>query len=95
MQTVIIKPIITEKSMQLAGKGKYTFLVPTTVKKEEIKKVVEKMFTVHVTDVVTITTKGRSVTVGKRRTKKDLQPTKKATVSLKTGEKIALFEQTQ
>ena len=36
---VILKPVVTEKSMELMGEKKYTFLV------SQIKEAVEKMFT--------------------------------------------------
>lgn len=41
---VILKPIVTEKSMELMGEKKYTFLVHTDVTKGQIKEAVEKMF---------------------------------------------------
>ena len=41
---VILKPIITEKSMELMGEKKYTFLVHTDANKSQIKEAVEKMF---------------------------------------------------
>ena len=41
---VILKPIITEKSMAGMGEKKYTFLVHTEANKTQIKEAVEKMF---------------------------------------------------
>lgn len=41
---VILKPIITEKSMAGMGEKKYTFLVHTEATKTQIKEAVEKMF---------------------------------------------------
>ena len=41
---VILKPVITEKSMELMADKKYTFLVHTQATKNEIKEAVEKMF---------------------------------------------------
>ena len=41
---VILKPIVTEKSMELMADKKYTFLVHTDATKSQIKEAVEKMF---------------------------------------------------
>ena len=41
---VILKPVVTEKSMELMGDKKYTFLVHTEATKNQIKEAVEKMF---------------------------------------------------
>ena len=41
---VILKPVVTEKSMELMGDKKYTFLVHTDATKNQVKEAVEKMF---------------------------------------------------
>ena len=41
---VILKPVITEKSMAGMGDKKYTFLVHPDATKNQIKEAVEKMF---------------------------------------------------
>ena len=41
---VILKPVITEKSMAGMGEKKYTFLVHPEATKNQIKEAVEKMF---------------------------------------------------
>ena len=41
---VILKPVITEKSMAAMGEKKYTFLVHPEANKTMIKEAVEKMF---------------------------------------------------
>ena len=41
---VILKPVITEKSMAGMGEKKYTFLVHPDATKSQIKEAVEKMF---------------------------------------------------
>lgn len=89
---VLISPLITEKSMIDAGNGKFTFRVHKWANKTEIKKEVEKNFSVSVTHVTTMTQKGKTMRTGTRRTEKTLTPTKKAIVTLKKGEKIGLFE---
>lgn len=41
---VILKPVVTEKSMSAMGEKKYTFLVHPEANKSMIKEAVEKMF---------------------------------------------------
>lgn len=89
---IIIEPVITEKSMNNARDGKYTFLVAKTAKKKTIKKVAEKMFNVHVVRISTFVVKGKSSRTGAKRTELKKSPFKKAVMVLKQGEKIPLFE---
>ena len=42
---VILKPVVTEKSMELMREKKYTFIVHTEATKSQVKEAVEKMFT--------------------------------------------------
>ncbi len=91
INTIIIKPIITEKSMSDAGNGKFTFLVRSDSNKTMIKKAVEKKFEVHVVSLTTALTKGKSKRVGARREEKVLSSVKKTIVTLRKGEKISLF----
>lgn len=92
MHNVIIKPVITEKSMKDAAKGRYTFIVAMNATKKMIKEAIEKLFSVHVVATTTVVVKGKTTRVGKRRTEKALQSRKKTIVALKSGEKIGLFE---
>ena len=48
---VIIKPIITEKTMASTEEGKYTFVVAPDAEKPEIKAAAEKLFGVKVLSV--------------------------------------------
>lgn len=90
--SILISPVITEKSMDNAGKGKFTFKVFDGADKLSIKKEVEKRFNVNVLAVTTIIVKGKVKRSGKRRMEKRTSNWKKAVVTLKTGQKIALFE---
>ncbi|WP_058485964.1 50S ribosomal protein L23 [Defluviitalea phaphyphila] len=89
---VILKPVITEKSMNQMAEKKYTFLVHPDATKTQIKEAVEKMFEgVKVDKVNTLNQKGktkrRGMNVG--RTAK----TKKAIVKLTAESKdIDFFE---
>ena len=67
---VIIRPVITEKSMNAMGEKKYTFLVHPEANKTQIKEAVEKMFEgTKVKSVNTINSDGkkkrRGMVVGK------------------------------
>ncbi len=86
-----IKPVISEKSLNEAKSGKYTFLFPKMTTKPEIKKQIGSIFDVHVLTVKTITKKGGSslTMLGKR---KSINAQKKAVVTLKEGEKIEIFD---
>jgi len=91
--SIILSPLISEKSMSDVAKNRYTFKVAPGANKHSIRKAIEDQFKVNVINISTITTKGRSVRGGVRRTEILKQPLKKAIVTLKAGQKIALFEQ--
>jgi large subunit ribosomal protein L23 len=60
--STIQKPIITEKMTAEGEKrGRYAFVVDTKANKIEIKKAVEKMYSVNVVSVNTIITPGKSL----------------------------------
>jgi large subunit ribosomal protein L23 len=88
----ILGPVISEKSMNEASKGRYTFKVLSQASKTEIKKEIEEKFKVNVVSMSTMNVKGRSSRAGKRRTEITLSPFKKAIAMLKTGQKIAIFD---
>ena len=48
---VILKPVITEKTMAITEEGKYTFVVAPDAQKPEIKAAAEKLFGVKVVSV--------------------------------------------
>ncbi len=89
---VILKPVITEKSMAAMGEKKYTFLVHPQATKSQVKEAVEKMFAgTKVKSVNTMNldgkTKRRGMTYGKT------AKTKKAIVQLtEESADIEIFE---
>ena len=89
---VILKPVVTEKSMELMANKKYTFLVHTDATKAQVKEAVEKMFKgTKVASVNTMNldgkTKRRGMTYGKT------AKTKKAIVQLTADSAdIEIFE---
>ena len=88
---VILKPVVTEKSMNAMAEKKYTFLVHTDATKNQIKEAVEKMFEgTKVERVNTMNQDGknrrRGMVVGKT------SKTKKAIVTLTADSKdIEIF----
>ena len=86
---IIRKPVITEKSMDIMGDKKYTFLVHPQANKVEIKKAVEAVFGVKVLEVKTMNSLGKvkrmGVHIGKR------ADTKKAIVTLTEDSKSIEF----
>ena len=61
---IIVKPIITEASMDAAQVKKYTFKVMADATKAEIADAVEKLFKVDVADVNTINMKKKPKRLG-------------------------------
>jgi large subunit ribosomal protein L23 len=92
--SIIIKPIISEKANYLQDlRGAYSFLVKPKANKIQIRKAVEAMYGVKVTDVRTMIYAPK---VSSKNTKKGLQvgktnKLKKAVVSLAGGEVIDIF----
>lgn len=89
---ILIRPIITEKSMDQAGRGRFTFMVEKEATKPQIQKAVEDQFKVKVLSVQTLIVKGKRGRGGKRRTVIRRSPAKKAIVKLSPGQRIDLFE---
>ncbi len=58
-QEIIIKPIITEKSMNSTADKKYTFKVDRSAGKIEIARAVEELFSVKVAKVNTMRVPGQ------------------------------------
>ena len=87
---VLRRPIISEKSTALQGRGKYTFEVARSANKQQIKQAVELAFKVEVERVNVMTMPPRWRGAGRRRGK--TSPWKKAVVTLKPGDKIEFFE---
>lgn len=92
--SIIVKPIITEKMTQLGEKlNRYGFRVKKDANKIEIKKAIEEMYSVTVTDVNTLIVAPKRKS---RYTKSGLvtgatSAYKKAVVTLKEGDKIDFY----
>ena len=89
-RSVIIRPIVSEKSYALLAANKYTFRVDPRAHKTQVRQAVEEVFGVRVIDVRTMSVKSkpkrRGHTAGRSRA------WKKAIVQLHPDDQIELFE---
>lgn len=91
VRRAIVRPVVSEKSYTLVqAHNQYTFRVLDDAHKVEIRQAVEELFDVTVTDVRTISVRGkpkrRGRSVGRR------PGWKKAIVELQPGDSIDIFE---
>ncbi len=86
---VIIRPVISEKTVVLSETGKYTFRVNDRAHKTQIRQAVEQLFDVKVLEVRTASVKSkpkrRGQTTGRTRR------WKKAIVQVRAGDTIPIF----
>jgi large subunit ribosomal protein L23 len=88
--TIVLGPVISEKSYQLIEHNKYTFRVDPRAKKPAIAKAVEDIFSVNVVGVNIIKTRSKPKRRGLVRGR--TSSGKKAIVELSEGQKIEFFE---
>jgi large subunit ribosomal protein L23 len=89
--SVLVRPLLSEKSNKAReAANKYSFVVQRKASKSDVKKAVEKMFSVKVEDVTTLVLRGKVKRRGNHEIK--LPNTKKAVVTLAEGAKISLFD---
>jgi large subunit ribosomal protein L23 len=94
---IILRPVISEKSIDESGRGKYTFAVSDRANKIQIKAAIEELYkkeNVTVVSVNVLTTKAKEKRRGNRRgqTIGHTTPWRKAIVTLASGQKIEFFE---
>lgn len=91
--TVIVKPLITEKTMALMqNENKVTVKVLESANKTEIKLAFERIFQVKVTDVKVLNQRAKDTTRGTRYAGR-ISGFKKAVVTVAEGEAIDLFKE--
>lgn len=81
--TIILRPLINEKSMGLTKIGLYTFEVAKTASKDQIAKVVADKFKVKVESVKTLNKAGKTKMQRTRKGYFKMADTKKAIVKVK------------
>ena len=89
-QDIVLKPVITEDSIERLQAGKYTFEVAKTANKVEIAKAIESLFDVKVAKVNTMNVKGKEKRMGRN---SGFRPDrKKAIVTLEGDKTIEFFD---
>ena len=94
---IILRPIISEKSMDESGRGKYTFAVHDDANKIQIKAAVEELWAREGVTVVAVNVLSTKPKEKRRGTKRGritgyTTPWRKAIVTLAAGQKIEFFE---
>ncbi|WP_269466259.1 50S ribosomal protein L23 [Clostridium formicaceticum] len=88
---IVIRPLVTEESMNNIADKKYAFVVDRKANKTEIRRAIEKIFSVKVEKVNTVNMKGKVKRMGRYVGKR--ADWKKAIVTLTQDSKeIELFE---
>lgn len=87
---ILIRPLISEKSVEMMEQHKFCFVVDVRANKIEIAKAVEELFKVKVLNVNTANYVGKNRRMGIYQGKRN--DWKKAVVTLKEGDSIPFFE---
>lgn len=90
LTSVLVGPVVTEKSTRLQEDDKFTFQVALTANKTLVKQAVQTLFGVKVLKVTIIKVSGKRKRFGPRLVKGPDK--KKAIVTLQAGQKISVFE---
>jgi large subunit ribosomal protein L23 len=90
--SILIRPVVSEKTYKLMDTGTYVFVVDPRATKVDVRNAVEQAFNVKVTNVNTLNRKGKT-TRNRRTGVTGAKPnTKRAIVTLRQGDTINLFE---
>jgi large subunit ribosomal protein L23 len=91
---IVLRPVISEKSMDHTHRSKYTFAVHEDANKLQIKDAVEELFKVTVLDVNVLTSKPKEKSRNRKRgrVKGWTSSWKKAIVTVSSTDKIEFFE---
>ena len=92
-RTVIIRPIVSEKSYALLAANKYTFRIHEHAHKTQVRQAVEELFEVHVEAVNILQVRSKPKRRGMSRGRRP--GWKKAIVKIRAGESIPVFEGAQ
>jgi large subunit ribosomal protein L23 len=93
-EEIIKRPIVlTEKAARLKSENKVVFEVHLDANKIQIRDAVEQLFGVKVTEVNTLVQRGKSKRMGRRTAQRPNW--KKAVVTLRAGDEIRFFDETE
>ena len=88
--SVIIRPVVSEKSSVLASADKYTFRVHASAHKTQIRQAIESLFDVKVVEVRTMSVKSKPKRRGYNSGR--TRQWKKAIVQVRPGDSIPIFQ---
>ena len=94
---ILLRPVISEKSIDESGRGKYTFAVHQDANKIQIKAAIEELYKKEAVTVVAVNVLSTKAKEKRRGTKRGrivghTTPWRKAIVTLAPGQKIQFFE---
>jgi large subunit ribosomal protein L23 len=89
-RTLILRPVVTERTTDASEAGIYTFIVAKDANKVEIRQAIESLFGVKVAGVRTMNYRGKWRRVGRSIGRRPAY--KKAVVQLAAGERIDVYE---
>lgn len=92
---IVVRPLITEKSLLLASKGWYTFRVKNDARKENVVSEITTYYHVNPVRIRMISMHGKMRRVSKLKGMIRKPDWKKALVRLSKGQTIDAFEVTQ
>ncbi len=90
-RTVILRPVVSEKSYAQYDERVYTFVIARDANKIEVKQAVEAIFNVKVTNVNTLNRSGKRKRNRRTGTWGSRAGQKRAIVSLAPGDEIEIF----
>lgn len=88
---IVLRPVVSEKSYGAFDANVYTFVVAPDANKIEIRRAVESIFNVRVTNVNTINRKGKRKRNRRTGNWSKRSDEKRALVSLAPGDRIEIF----
>jgi large subunit ribosomal protein L23 len=91
-RSVLIRPVVSEKSYDLIEGNVYTFVVHNDANKTQIRQAVEEVFGVRVVSVNTLNRKGKRIRSRRTGTFSARPTTKRAIVTVHADDTIDLFE---
>ena len=90
--SILIRPVVSEKTYKLMDAGTYVFVVDPRATKIDVRNAVEQAFNVKVINVNTLNRKGKNTRNRRTGVRGSKPNTKRAFVTLKQGDTINLFE---
>ena len=91
-RSIILRPVVSEKSYDLIEGNVYTFVVHPDANKTQIRQAIEQIFGVRVLKVNTLNRKGKRMRSRRTGTFSSRPTTKRAIVTVHGDDTIDLFE---